>query len=175
METKLHIPILKRLFVSYVFDNKYTFEELKKTHETEVQPSDFFKNFKFNKLHSVDGLTTLLETILNDEDSPSFELKYKIYIFYSKLTSHERKLLHDFYIGCFSNYEIETNLNFDENIDKTPKDLSKFIFYNSVNFFDEFDISDGFIDIEYLLKVIDNYANDFKVDVNQIFNYLIVQ
>lgn len=31
METKLHIPILKRLFVSYVFDNKYTFEELKKT------------------------------------------------------------------------------------------------------------------------------------------------
>ena len=102
-------------------------------------------------------------------------MEYKIYTFYSKLNPFERKILHDFYIYCFSNYEIETNLNFDENIDKTPKDLSKFIFYNSVNFFDEFDISDGFIDIEYLLKVIDNYANDFKVDVNQIFNYLIVQ
>ena len=174
METQSHLPILKRLFVSYVLDDEFTIEELESTHETEVQPSDFFKNFKFNKLHSVDGLTALLDTILNDENSPSFELEYKIYTFYSKLISHERKILHDFYIDCFSNCEIETNLNFDENIDKIPKDLSKFIFYNSVNFFDEFDISDGFIDVEYLLKLIDNYANDFKVDVNQIFNYLIV-
>ena len=67
------------------------------------------------------------------------------------------------------------SINFDENIDKIPKDLSKFIFYNSINFFDEFDISDGIIDVEYLIDVIDNYVNDFKVDINQIFNYLIVQ
>lgn len=175
MENQSHLPILKRLFVSYVLDDEFTIEELESTHETEVQPSDFFKNFKIDKLNSLDGLTALLDTILNDKDSPSFELEYKIYTFYSKLNPFERKILHDFYIDCFSNYEIETNLNFDENIDKIPKDLSKFIFYNSINFFDEFDISDGIIDVEYLIDVIDNYVNDFKVDINQIFNYLIVQ
>ena len=46
METQSHLPILKRLFVSYVLDDEFTIEELESTHETEVQPSDFFKNFK---------------------------------------------------------------------------------------------------------------------------------
>lgn len=61
---------------------------------------------------------------------------------------------------------------FESEEDKIPKDLSKFNYFNSVNFFDEFDISDGFINVEYLLEVIDNYFNNFKFDLNHLFNNL---
>ncbi len=174
MEPKLHIPILKRLFVNFVLDNDYTIERLEELQDTEMQPSEFFKNFNIDKIHSLDGLTTLLNTILNDKDSPSFELENKISIFYSTLTPHERKALHDFYVVCCIFYAPKLEFTFEPEENKIPKDLSKFIYFNSVNFFDEFDLSDGFINVEYLLEVIDNYSNNFKFDLNHLFNNLSV-
>ena len=172
METQSHIPILKRLFVSYVIDDKYTIEELVNTQETKIQPSDFFKNFRIDKLDSIDSLTAIFNTIFNDKDSPSFQLEYKISNFYSLLTPQERRILHDFYVKCCSFYDAKLGFTFQADESKIPQDLYKFIYYNSVNFFDEFDFSDGIIDVEYLLDVIDNYSSNFKFDLNHLFNNL---
>ena len=75
----------------------------------------------------MDGLTTLLNTILNDKDSPSFELENKISIFYSLLAPQERKILHDFYVKRCSFYDANLEFTFQVDEGKIPQDLFKFI------------------------------------------------
>lgn len=164
-----NLSFLKKLFISLITDI-YSLNDLENLIGQKIVPSEFFSfmQFNFDRINSLDFALSSEFEFLETKDDPSFELQYKIFTFYSTLSPKERLLLYNHYSDKLSINELEIPTNFNAEEVRIPNYLLNFLFTNSISFFDEFDVSDGFIEVEDLLITAEIYTTRLRITTDNL-------
>lgn len=165
---KTDLDFIKKLFVRLAFDDVYTLEQIENLNKTDVIASDFFRDFDYSKIKSLDYILLTEEDIFEKKENPEFEYNYRIYLFYSNLLPDEREEIYNDFIKKYQYYDFDGSFNFNAEQHEIPEALLKYFVRNSMMFFEEFDRSTGMIDVEYFLMTVNHYYNNFSINVNEI-------
>lgn len=164
-----NLSFLKKLFISLITDI-YSLNDLENLIGQKIVPSEFFSfmQFNFDRINSLDFALSSEFEFLETKDDPNFELQYKIFTFYSNLSIEERTTLFNYYSEKLLLNELEIPKNFIAGENKIPKYLLNFLFTSCLSFFDEFDVSDSFIEVEDLLITAEIYTTQLRITTNNL-------